>query len=165
MSGKKDEPILWFKQTIGHACGSIGLIHCCLNGSATKHIVPGSTFDEIRRDAIPLDEAARAQLLYDNIALETAHQAAASGGDTLPPSALGADKLGQHFVAFVKGDDGRFWELEGGRRGPVLLGRLEEGEGLLDERAVALGLGRVLEGERQAGGGDLRFSVIALVGK
>ncbi|TGO07024.1 hypothetical protein BTUL_0345g00010 [Botrytis tulipae] len=28
----RDEPVIWFKQTIGHACGSIGLLHCLING-------------------------------------------------------------------------------------------------------------------------------------
>lgn len=29
-----DEPVIWFKQTIGHACGSIGLLHSLVNGPA-----------------------------------------------------------------------------------------------------------------------------------
>ena len=36
----KQEPVIWFKQTIGHACGSIGLLHCLLNGEAAEHIIP-----------------------------------------------------------------------------------------------------------------------------
>lgn len=28
---RPDEPVIWFKQTIGNDCGSIGLRHCLIN--------------------------------------------------------------------------------------------------------------------------------------
>ena len=46
-------------------------------------------------------------------------------------------------------------------RGRWIGGVLGEGEDALSERAVRLGLGRVIEEERKKGG-DLRFSCIAL---
>lgn len=104
----------------------------------------------------------RAQMLYDSKEFEVAHQSVAELGDTLPPDAAGGDKLGQHFVAFVKGDDGRLWELEGSRKGPICRGTLGEDEDVLSEKAIAMGLGRVIEMEKAAQGGDLRFSCIAL---
>lgn len=155
-------PVLWFKQTIGHACGSIGLLHCLLNGPAAAHIAPDSTAARLRDLAIPLGVEERAKLLYDSSEFESAHQSVAALGDTAPPSAAEGDKLGQHFVAFVKAD-GRLWELEGSRKGPLDRGALAEEEDLLSERAVGLGLGRVMEMEREQGG-DLRFSAIALTG-
>jgi ubiquitin carboxyl-terminal hydrolase L3 len=33
-----DEEVMWFKQTIGNACGLIGLLHAASNGSVKKHI-------------------------------------------------------------------------------------------------------------------------------
>jgi hypothetical protein len=59
--------------------------------------------------------AERAQWLYDSKKFEQLHQSVASIGDTAPPSADEGDRSGQHFVAFVKGDDGNLWELEGSR--------------------------------------------------
>lgn len=155
---------IWFKQTIGHACGSIGALHCCLNGAARHHILPGSTLAQIHDAAIPLAMEERAKMLYDNQAFEEAHQSVAEMGDTAAPSAEDGDRLGQHFVAFVKGDDGRLWELEGSRKGPLLRGVLGESEDVLSERGLEMGLGRVIEMEKQSGGGDLRFSCIALTG-
>ncbi|TVY49042.1 Ubiquitin carboxyl-terminal hydrolase isozyme L3 [Lachnellula occidentalis] len=157
--------MLWFKQTIGHACGSIGLLHCAINGEARKYVEKGSTFERIRERAIPLGVKERAQMLYDDLDFETAHQSVAEMGDTAAPSAEAGDKLGQHFVTFVKGDDGRLWELEGSRKGPLFRGMLAEDEDVLSERGLALGLGRVIEMEKASGGGDLRFSAIALAGK
>lgn len=158
------EPVVWFKQTIGHACGSIGLTHCLLNGPAKEHIAPGSIISKLREQAIPLGMEERAKLLYDSKEFEDAHQSVAEVGDTIPPSAEDGDKLGQHFVAFVK-EHGRLWELEGGRKGPLDRGALGDDEDVLSERAIAMGLGRVIDLERNSGGSDLRFSCIALAAK
>jgi ubiquitin carboxyl-terminal hydrolase L3 len=162
-SNESDE-VLWFEQTIGHACGSIGLIHILLNGPAKKYILPGSTLAKIREEAKPLDMAARAQLLYDSKELEEAHQSVAELGDTIPPSAAEGDRLGQHFVGLVI-ENGKLWELEGGRKGALDRGAVEEGDDALSAKVVEAGLGRVIAMETAAGGADLRFSVIALVKK
>ncbi|CAL3962998.1 unnamed protein product [Diplocarpon coronariae] len=159
-----DEPVVWFKQTIGHACGSIGLLHCLVNGSALPYLSKGSIADNIRERAIPLGMDERAQMLYEDQAFEDAHAAVAELGDTRAPSAEEGHRLGQHFVAFVK-VDGRLWELEGSRMGPLDRGWLGE-EDVLSETGLELGLGRVVEMERAAsrGDGDMRFSCIALAG-
>ncbi|RDL30333.1 Ubiquitin carboxyl-terminal hydrolase [Venustampulla echinocandica] len=160
-----EEPVVWFKQTIGHACGSIGLLHCLINGPAKDYILPDSTLMKLREQAIPLKMDDRAKMLYDSKEFEDAHQSVAEMGDTIAPSAAEADRLPQHFVAFIKGGDGRLWELEGGRKGPLERGVLEEGEDLLSGRALELGLGRVIEMEKSSGGNELRFSCIALTRK
>lgn len=157
------EPSLWFKQTIEHACGSIGLIHCLLNGEVREHIAKGSTLDEIYKAALPLNMMERAKVLEDSEALEKAHQEAAQLGDTEAPGSEEAHRLGNHFVAFVKGTDGHLYELEGGRKGPLDRGLLKDDEDLLSERALELGLGRLIKIEREnEGGGNLRFSCTAL---
>ncbi|ORY13856.1 hypothetical protein BCR34DRAFT_480305 [Clohesyomyces aquaticus] len=161
-TGKGDqEPVVWFKQTIGHACGSIGLVHCLLNGEASKHIAPGSTLDQIRKDALDKSMLERAKVLEDSMEFEKAHEEAALLGDTRTPSVEEGDRLGQHFVAFVKGKDGHLWELEGGRMGPLDRGQLNENEDVLSEKALEGGLGRLMRIEAEKGG-DLRFSAIAL---
>lgn len=156
------EPVIWFKQTIPHACGSIGMLHCAINGPASKFILPGSTLQKLRADALPLNRTARAQMLYDSQAFEEAHRSVAALGDTAPPPPQQADRLGQHFVAFVKADDGHLWELEGSRKGPLDRGPLRDDEDGLSPTALDLGLRRVINVEKAAGGSDLRFSCIAL---
>jgi ubiquitin carboxyl-terminal hydrolase L3 len=158
-----DEPVLWFKQTIGNACGSIGLVHCVLNSAAAGHVEPGSTLDRIRTDALPRGMRERARVLEDSDAFERAHAHAALLGDTVAPAQVGEDHTGQHFVAFVKARDGHLWELEGARKGPLDRGVLGEDEDVLSERALGMGLGRLMKIESQSGG-DLRFSAIALAG-
>ncbi|PQE16335.1 Ubiquitin carboxyl-terminal hydrolase isozyme L3 protein [Rutstroemia sp. NJR-2017a WRK4] len=158
----RDEPVIWFKQTIGHACGSIGLLHCLINGPTKEFILPNTTLSRLREQALPLKMEDRAQMLYDDKEFEDAHQSVAEMGDTAAPSASEGDRLGQHFVAFVKGDDGHLWELEGSRKGPLDRGLLADDEDVLSENAIAKGIGGVIRMEEEAGGGDLRFSCIAL---
>jgi len=157
-----EEPVVWFKQTIGNACGSIGLLHCLLNGAAVPFIQPGSDLAKIREDALPLRLAERAEMLYHNEAFEAAHASVAALGDTTPPGEGSTEHAGQHFVAFVRGDDGHLWELEGDRSGPLDRGLLAEGEDVLSPAALDRGFRRVIKLEQGAGGKDLRFSCIAL---
>jgi ubiquitin carboxyl-terminal hydrolase L3 len=118
-SGKgPDEPVIWFKQTIGNACGSIGLVHSLLNGEAADHIQSGSVLDQIRKDALPKPIWERAKVLEDSDEFEKAHAEAAKLGDTAAPTPQSGEHAGQHFVTFVKAKDGHLWELEGGRMGP-----------------------------------------------
>jgi ubiquitin carboxyl-terminal hydrolase L3 len=157
----EDEPVIWFKQTIGNACGSIGLVHCLLNSEASKHIQPNSILDNIRKDALPKSIWERAKVLEDSEEYEKAHADAAKLGDTTAPIQVGEDHTGQHFVAFVKAKNGHLWELEGGRMGPLDRGVLKDDEDLLSPAALEKGIGRMMEVESEKGG-DLRFSAIAL---
>jgi ubiquitin carboxyl-terminal hydrolase L3 len=77
------DPVLWFTQTIGNACGSIGMVHCLLNGEANKFIRPNSALDMIRKEAIPKkDMLERAKVLEESTLFEAAHKEAAAMGDT-----------------------------------------------------------------------------------
>ncbi|EER24162.1 ubiquitinyl hydrolase 1 [Coccidioides posadasii str. Silveira] len=155
-----NEPVTWFKQTIRNACGLIGLLHAVSNGEPRKNVTQGSDLETLLRDAEPLDPIKRADLLYESSALESAHADAARRGDTEAPQADANVDL--HFVCFVKGDDGRLWELDGRRKGPLDRGMLEEGEDMLSEKALKAGVRKFLESEAAGGAGDLRFSLVSL---
>lgn len=155
--GTGDSPVLWFRQTIREACGLIGLLHAVCNGEAKQHIAPGSLLDELRTKAVPLRREDRAKLLYESEALERAHASAAQLGDTSAPP-LGVHEAGGAFVCFVKGDDGHLWELAGFAKGPIDHGQLAEGEDVLSEKAVELGVRAFME----KGEGNVGFSLVAL---
>lgn len=155
-----DEEVIWYKQTIGNACGLIGLLHAVSNGSARTHIQADSNLAKLVQNAIPLKPAQRADLLYDSEALESAHQSAASGGDTAAPQADSDVDL--HYVCFIKSDKNHLWELDGRRKGPLNRGALASEEDLLSDKALDLGVRSFLKREAEAGGGELRFSLITL---
>ncbi|KAF2020067.1 cysteine proteinase [Aaosphaeria arxii CBS 175.79] len=155
-----DEEVIWYKQTISNACGLIGLLHGVSNGEARAHIEPDSSLAELLRDVVPLKPNERADWLYDSEALESAHQDAAAGGDTSAPAA--EDNVDLHFVCFVKSKENNLWELDGRRKGPLNRGPLPADEDVLGEKALELGVRSFLKREAEAGGGDLRFSLIVL---
>lgn len=155
-----DEPVVWYRQTIGNACGLMGLLHAVSNGEAKKHVTKDSELDKFIMQAIPLNPTDRAQLLYDSHAMESATQAAGAEGDTSAPEADASVDL--HYVCFVKADDGHLWEMDGRRKGPLDRGQLGKEDDVLSEEALRLGVRAFLKREEEAGGGDLRFSLICL---
>ena len=154
------EEVLWFRQTIGNACGLIGLLHAAANGRAREQISEGSDLDKLIAEAVPLEPTRRAELLSKSDALESAHATAASKGDSAPPPADASGDL--HYVCFVASAEGNLWEMDGRRTGPLMRGKLEDGEDMLSDRALELGVRSFLRREQEAGGGELRFSLIAL---
>ena len=153
-----DEPVMWCKQTIGSACGLIGLLHCITNGEAATHIQVDSDLDNLVKAALSLRMKERADLLYNSEMLEQAHQEAAQTGDSKAPTS--DERVGYGFTAFVKGKDGHFWELEGRRNGPLDRGLLAEDEDVLSENALRMGPLRIINQEKAVEG---RFSCLALV--
>ncbi|KAI0453587.1 putative ubiquitin carboxyl-terminal hydrolase [Xylaria acuta] len=154
-----DEPVIWFKQTIGHACGSIGLLHSVVNGPAVDFIKPHSDLAAIRTLAIPLDMTKRAELLYNSEPFERAHKSVELAGNSAADPT--GEREGGHFVSFVK-SGGKLWELEGSRMGPLDRGSLSNDEDVLSPRALDMGIGRIIKLNTEAGGRDLLFSCIAL---
>ena len=154
------ESVLWYHQTIGNACGLIGLLHCTTNLEPDA-ILPGSILERVAKEGSLLKPADRAQMLYNSNELEAAHAEAAQQGDSIAP--LVEEYLDTHaFIAFVKDDKGQLWELEGRRKGPVKRGILDRTEDLLSEKALSLGPRAYVEREKESTNADLRFSCTGL---
>jgi ubiquitin carboxyl-terminal hydrolase L3 len=153
------EPVIWFKQTIGHACGSIGLLHSVINGPAVDFIKPDSDLAATRSQAIPLDMNKRAELLYNSAPFEAAHKSVEQAGDS--EADLTGEREGGHFVSFVK-SGGKLWELEGSRRGPLERGDLADDEDVLSPRALDMGIKRIIKLNADEGKQNLQFSCMAL---
>ncbi|KAF2115795.1 ubiquitin carboxyl-terminal hydrolase isozyme L4 [Lophiotrema nucula] len=153
------EPAIWFRQTIINGCGLIGLLHCVSNGTPADLIVPGSKLADFLEKANPLGMDERAKLLSESDSMYEDSEAVAYKGDTHPLNP-GEGSI-HHFVALVKGRDGNLWELEGDRKGPLNRGSLADDEDAFSERALELGIKRLIEIQRKSGV-DLPFSCIAL---
>lgn len=146
------------KQTIGHACGLMALLHVVFNLEGGRFVQPGTTIDALRQQAILLGPTERAQLLYDSSFLEEAHMDAASRGSSNVPSPR--DDNRHHFLAFVQQKDGKVWELNGGMNGPLFRGVLGEGEDLLSERGLELTVQDFLVAAEQTGCDEM--SIVAV---
>jgi ubiquitin carboxyl-terminal hydrolase L3 len=121
---------------------------------------PGSDLEKLVKDATPLGPIERADLLYNSQALERAHQNAAVEGQSAAPDA--EDNIDLHYVCFVKDEKNNLWEMDGRRKGPLNRGPLGPDDDVLSEKALDLGVRKFLKREEEAGGGELRFSLITL---
>ena len=66
-------------------------------------------------------------------------------------------------MCFVKSEkSGHLFELDGRRKGPLDRGELQAEEDVLSPAALEKGVRAFLKREAEAGGGDLRFSLIVL---
>ncbi|OKP01978.1 Ubiquitin carboxyl-terminal hydrolase isozyme L3 [Penicillium subrubescens] len=155
-----DEPVIWMKQTIGHACGLMALLHVVFNLEGGRYVTPGSGLDIFLKQAIQLEPTERAQLLYDSEFLEKAHMDAASRGSSTAPSPR--DENHHHFLAFVRKKDGQVWELNGGMNGPLLRGTLSQGEDLLSEEGLKITAQEFLGVAEKNGFGEM--SIVAVTG-
>ncbi|EPE34830.1 Cysteine proteinase [Glarea lozoyensis ATCC 20868] len=154
-----EEPVIWYKQTIRNACGLIGVLHAVSNGTAKDFITPGSDLRKLVDDATPLGPIERADLLYNSQALESAHQGAASQGQSDRPDA--EDNVDLHYVCFIKDAKNNLWEMDGRRKGPINRGNIGE-EDVLSEKALDLGARPFFKREAAAGAGEMRFSLVTL---
>lgn len=154
-----NEPVLWMRQTIGHACGLMALLHVVFNLEGGRYVSPGSELDTLLQQAVQLGPTERAQLLYDSKFLEEMHMDAASRGSSAAPSPH--DENHHHFLAFVQ-KDGQVWELNGGMNGPLLRGTLKDEEDLLSENGLKLTVQDFLTAAEQSGFEEM--SIVAVTG-
>ncbi|KAB5569999.1 ubiquitin carboxyl-terminal hydrolase [Coniochaeta sp. 2T2.1] len=155
----EDEPVVWFRQTIQNACGLYAVLHGVCNGAARGFIEPNGLLASLLKESIPLPPEGRAKVLEDSAELEKAHTAVALKGDSAVPESAEAEVV-FHYICYVKSEkDGRVYELDGDRKGPIDTGVvLEEGEDVCGEEVLGL-VRRYIEGAE----GNLNFSLLALV--
>ncbi len=155
--GKGQAPVWYTRQTIGNACGTIGVLHALANARGALQIEAGSFLERFLAATEALSPEERAAYLEHPPpgapSLEEAHQGAAAEGSTAPPPADAAVDL--HFVCFVQ-KGGSLFELDGRKTAPVCHGAsseatfLQDAVGVVRDKFVAL-----------AGDGNLNFNLMA----
>ena len=152
----KNDPVdehVWFtRQTVGNACGTIGLLHALLNSTGAVKFKEGSILHKFSQQSVTMTSIERAAVVCDSKELEDAHDSAAQCGQT---SAEQSDmNTNLHFVVFVH-RDGALYELDGHRERPLFRGKCEESTFLL---AAA----DVVKGYMQLNPESLNFGITAL---
>ncbi|KAI0752243.1 ubiquitin carboxyl-terminal hydrolase [Irpex lacteus] len=156
----EDEDVIWFKQTIGNACGLYALLHAITNGRAREYIGKNTLISRLLKECVPRDPNERALVLEESSELQRVHTSAAVQGDTVPPESAKAE-VDFHYVCFVPSHrNGHLYEMDGDKwGGPIDLGvHLEEGEDLLTERVLEVVRAFVQRNKHNEG-----FSLMALV--
>ncbi|CAB4436423.1 unnamed protein product [Rhizophagus irregularis] len=110
--------VVFFRQTISNACGTIGLLHTLAsNTDVIKIDGPLKSLLDKTKNLTPEE---RAKVLEEDEGLAEAHQASASSGQTKAPRA--DEDVNSHFAAFVE-KDGSLYELDGRKPFPINHGK------------------------------------------
>ncbi|AQK73208.1 Ubiquitin carboxyl-terminal hydrolase 3 [Zea mays] len=150
-AGGKDlsKKVYFTKQTIGNACGTIGVIHAIGNATSQIKLVEGSYFGKFYKQTADMDPVQRAAFLEEDDEMEDAHSIAASAGDTN----INLD-VNVHFVCFSC-VDGELYELDGLKSQPTPHGPSSP-ETLLQDAAEVI-KARIAENPN-----SMNFNVMAL---
>lgn len=117
-NGQVVSPSVYFaKQVVANACGTIGLLHACINASGTTGgpvaLDPACWLSRFYSRTMSLDSDGRAEQLGEDKELEGAHTEQVAAGQ----SAV-VDDTWNHFVCFVQ-KEGCLYELDGRKSFPI----------------------------------------------
>ena len=120
------DPSLFFcNQTIGNACGTVGIIHAIASArNSLKDFLLEGWFQKFFDSCEGKSPMERAEVLEASAELEELHEAAAAE-DESNSSAVDAN-LNNHFITFVQGKDGCLYEMDGRKEWPVNHGKCED---------------------------------------
>ena len=149
--GQTVAPGLYYtKQTVGNACGTVGLIHAVAN-SGVENI--GGWFKQFLDATRGLDSAdARAAALEGSQELDDAHGETAQQGQSAVPDA--EDRINTHFVTFAA-SGGHLYELDGRKANPINHGATTP-ETMLEDASKVVRAFMARDPE------ELRFTILAL---
>nr|CAC39056.1 putative protein [Oryza sativa] len=148
-AGDKDlsKRVYFTKQTVGNACGTVGVIHAIGNAASKLKLVEGSYFDRFYKQTVDMDP--RAAFLEEDDEMEDAHSVAASAGDTDANV-----EVNEHFVCFSC-VDGELYELDGRKSQPICHGPSSP-DTLLQDAA------KVIKARIASNPDSMNFNVMAL---
>lgn len=148
---KVSDNLYYMKQTVGNACGTVGLTHAALNLADKLKLTDGSFFANFLAKTKALTPDERAAALDEDESISEEHESIAVAGVT---DASDAMQTNLHFIAFVS-VDGDLYELDGRKSGPVNHGPTSPDTLLQD--AV-----KVIQGFMQRDPDCVQFNMVAL---
>ncbi|CAN8324968.1 unnamed protein product [Cochlearia groenlandica] len=143
------DKVYFMKQTVGNACGTIGLLHAI--GNITSHIKlsENSFLDKFFKSTANMTPMERGRFLENDNQIEDAHSVAVVAGET-PAS----DNVDTHFISLAC-VDGELYELDGRKAGPVSHGASSPATLLKDAT-------KVVKKMIEKNPGSINFTVIAI---
>lgn len=151
--GQAVSPNVYFmKQTIGNACGTIGLIHAVANNQQHLEFGPDSPLKTFLINSTKLNPEQKAAFLEKDESIRVTHESSAQEGQTEAPNV--DEKVDLHFIAFVN-VGGQLYELDGRKPFPIAHGKTTDGTFLEDAAEVCK---KFMARDPE----ELRFTVVAL---
>ncbi|URD78414.1 Ubiquitin carboxyl-terminal hydrolase, family 1 [Musa troglodytarum] len=146
---KPSENVYFLKQTVGNACGTIGVLHALGNASSHIKFIEESFLDRFYKSTASLDPFERAAFLEKDREMEDAHSVAATAGDTEASS-----EVDEHYICFTC-IDGELYELDGMKSQPISHGPSSP-DSLLQDAA------KVIKALMEKNPDSMNFNVMAL---
>lgn len=141
--------VYFMRQTVGNACGTIGLLHAIGNVTSEIKLVEGSFLDRFYKSTASMDPMERALYLENDREMEVAHSDAVAAGET-----EASDNVNDHFICFAC-VNGQLYELDGRKTAPVSHGPSSP-TSLLQDAA------KVIKGMIAKNPNSVNFNVIAI---
>lgn len=89
--------VYYMKQTVGNACGTVGLLHCMVNARGQLTVQPGSYLEKFIASTLPMSPDEKAEYLATDDEIDIAHEVAATEGQSEQIS----EEVDTHFVCFT----------------------------------------------------------------
>ncbi|XP_033842712.1 ubiquitin carboxyl-terminal hydrolase isozyme L3 isoform X2 [Periophthalmus magnuspinnatus] len=115
--------VYFINQTIGNACGTIGIIHAVANNMKHLEFEPDSPLKKFIENTSKMNPEEKAVFLEKDESIRVTHESSAQEGQTEAPSA--DERVNLHFIAFVN-VGGQLYELDGRKPFPVVHGNTTE---------------------------------------
>ena len=128
-----NEKVYFTKQTVGNACGTVGIIHAVANNMEKFTFKPDSALKDFIDSTQSLSAEEKAIKLETHKGMTSCHSSSAQEGQTKAPSAN--EKVDLHFIALVE-KDGNLYELDGRKPFPINHGKTNMNTFLEDSAAV-----------------------------
>ncbi|XP_071705940.1 ubiquitin carboxyl-terminal hydrolase 3-like [Rutidosis leptorrhynchoides] len=141
--------VYFMKQTVGNACGTIGLLHAIGNIKSEIKLVEDSFLDRFYKSTASMDPMERALYLENDREMEVAHSDAVAAGET-----EASDNVNDHFICFVC-VNGQLYELDGRKSAPV-------SHGPSSPTTVLQDAANVIKGMIAKNPNSMNFNVIAI---
>jgi len=146
------EKVFHVKQSIGNACGTIGLVHAVCNNVDSLELAPNGFFAKFIKETQGMDSEKAAEALETNDDIEEEHKVVAAEAKSNVAHEVN-DNL--HFNVFTL-VDGDLYELDGRKQRPINHGKCDK-DGVL-AHAV-----KVVKGFMARDPKDIRFNLVAMV--
>lgn len=115
--------VYFIKQTIGNACGTIGIIHAVANNLKHLEFNSDSALKTFIEKTSKMNAEERAAFLEKDESIRVTHESSAQEGQTEAPSA--DERVNLHFISFVN-VGGQLYELDGRKPFPIVHGKTSE---------------------------------------
>lgn len=115
--------VYFIKQTIGNACGTIGIIHAVANNLKHLEFNSDSALKKFIEKTSKMSAEERAAFLEKDESIRVTHESSAQEGQTEAPSA--DERVNLHFISFVN-VGGQLYELDGRKLFPIVHGKTSE---------------------------------------